>query len=179
MATSCFALTSFENDAASFLPFPSAPSAPALLPSCSSWNRPSSFQLQAFAFLVNLRFLLLAKEFGDEVIGEKWILFFVVPKLCLTPCSPRDCSTPGFPVLHCPRVCSDSRPLSQWCYLTLLCCSLLLLPSVFPQHQGLFKEVDLFNVKHIPHIRVWAVPEGERALKYGIVSFYELGNFIR
>ena len=30
-----------------------------------------------------------------------------------------------------PRVCSNSRPLSQWCYLTILCCPLLLLPSVF------------------------------------------------
>ena len=33
-----------------------------------------------------------------------------------------------------PRVCSDSCPLSRWCYLIIftLCCMLLLLPSVFP-----------------------------------------------
>ena len=30
-----------------------------------------------------------------------------------------------------PRVCSNSRPLSQWCYLTIFCCPLLLLPSIF------------------------------------------------
>ena len=30
-----------------------------------------------------------------------------------------------------PRVCSDSHPLSQWCYL-ILCCPLLLLLSIFP-----------------------------------------------
>ena len=31
-----------------------------------------------------------------------------------------------------PRACSDSCPLSQWCYPTNLCCPLLLLPSIFP-----------------------------------------------
>ena len=35
-------------------------------------------------------------------------------------------------------VCSDSCPLSQWCRL-ILCCSLLLLPSVFPSIRGLFQ----------------------------------------
>ena len=36
---------------------------------------------------------------------------------------PTLCSTPGFPVLHFtnpyPGVCSNSYPLSQWCYLTI------------------------------------------------------------
>ena len=32
---------------------------------------------------------------------------------------PVDCSTPGLPVLHCPRVHSDSYPLSQWCHPTI------------------------------------------------------------
>ena len=34
-----------------------------------------------------------------------------------------------------PGVCSDSHPLSQWCYLTILfilCRPILLLPSIFP-----------------------------------------------
>ena len=31
-------------------------------------------------------------------------------------CNPMYCSPPGSPVLHLPRVCSDSCPLSQWCY---------------------------------------------------------------
>ena len=36
-------------------------------------------------------------------------------------------------LLRCPRVCSDSCPLSQWCYLTISSCHpLLLLSSVFP-----------------------------------------------
>ena len=38
----------------------------------------------------------------------------------LTLCSPVDCSTPGFPVLHCLPVCSNSCPLSQWCHPTIL-----------------------------------------------------------
>ena len=32
-----------------------------------------------------------------------------------------DCSTPGFPVLHYPGVCSNSCALSRWCYLTVSC----------------------------------------------------------
>ena len=44
-----------------------------------------------------------------------------------------DCSMPGFSVLHCLRVCSNSCPLSQWCYLTISSSAapLLLLPSIF------------------------------------------------
>ena len=49
-------------------------------------------------------------------------------------CNPMDCSTPGFPVLHCLRsllklMSIESVMLSN--HLTL-CCSLLLLPSIFP-----------------------------------------------
>ena len=35
-------------------------------------------------------------------------------------CDPMNCSTPGFPVLHClARVCSTSYPLSCWCHPTI------------------------------------------------------------
>ena len=39
-------------------------------------------------------------------------------KLCPTLCDPMDCSMPGVlsPFLLFPRVCSNSCPLSQWCY---------------------------------------------------------------
>ena len=42
-------------------------------------------------------------------------------KLCPTLCDPMDCNMPGFSVLHFlpPRVCSNSCPLSQWCYLII------------------------------------------------------------
>ena len=55
-----------------------------------------------------------------------------VAQSCPTLCNPTVCSTPGFPVLHhLPAFCSNSGPLSWWCYL-VLCRPLLLLPSVFP-----------------------------------------------
>ena len=47
---------------------------------------------------------------------------------CPTLCDNMGCSTPGFPVLH---HCSDLCPLSWWCH-SVLCCPLLLPPSVFP-----------------------------------------------
>ena len=37
-----------------------------------------------------------------------------------TLCDPTDCSMPGFPVLHSPKVCSNSCPLSWWCHPTIL-----------------------------------------------------------
>ena len=42
-----------------------------------------------------------------------------VTKLCSTLCNPMDCSMPSFSVLHYLRLCSDSCPLSRWCYLTI------------------------------------------------------------
>ena len=41
-----------------------------------------------------------------------------------------DCGTPGFPVLHIPRVCSNSCPLSQWCHPTI---SSFVIPFSCPQ----------------------------------------------
>ena len=57
-----------------------------------------------------------------------------VSKSCPTLCEPMDCSTPGFPVL------TNSQSLLKLMSIELvtlsnplsLCCSLLLLPSVFP-----------------------------------------------
>ena len=34
-------------------------------------------------------------------------------------CNPMDCSMPGSSVLLCLPECSDSHPLSWWCYLTI------------------------------------------------------------
>ena len=52
-----------------------------------------------------------------------------------TLCKPMDCSTPGFPVLHQspPPVCSNTstEPMTPSNHL-ILCCPLLLLPSIFP-----------------------------------------------
>ena len=40
-------------------------------------------------------------------------------KLCPAVCHLVNCSTPGFPVLHSPRVCSNSCPLRQQCHPTI------------------------------------------------------------
>ena len=39
-----------------------------------------------------------------------------VAQSCPTFCHPMDYSTPGLPVFHYPRVCSNSYPLSWWCH---------------------------------------------------------------
>ena len=49
----------------------------------------------------------------DKIIG---CCCCSVTKLCPTLCDPMDCSTPGFPVFHCLRVCSDLCPVTQWCH---------------------------------------------------------------
>ena len=49
------------------------------------------------------------------------------------------CSPPS------PGVCSDSRPLSQWCLSNLvLCCSFLLLPEIFPSIRVFLNESALY-----------------------------------
>ena len=43
----------------------------------------------------------------------------------------------------CPRVCSNSCPLSQWCYLTITSSvTFFFLPSIFSQNQGVFQWVE-------------------------------------
>ena len=61
---------------------------------------------------------------------SKWFCCFSVAKSVWL-CYPMNCSLPC-PSLS-PWCCSDSCPLSWWCYLNILSCHfLLLLPSVFP-----------------------------------------------
>ena len=45
--------------------------------------------------------------------------FSSVTQSCSTLCDPMDCSKPGFPASPTPRACSNSCPLSQWCYPTI------------------------------------------------------------
>ena len=46
--------------------------------------------------------------------------YCLVTKLYLTLCEPLDCSMPSSSVLHyLPEVCSESRPLNQWCHPTI------------------------------------------------------------
>ena len=74
-------------------------------------------------------------------VSEMNIRCCSVAKSCPTLCIPMDCSTPGSSSLS-PSVCSDSCPLSQWCYPTI---SSSAAPSPFAanlsQHQVLFQWV--------------------------------------
>ena len=77
---------------------------------CCSWPLPivvtksySSLQSTVFSLL----WLLLWQSTDSRCAGFSscsWGLgcCYSVTKLCLTLCDPRDCSMPGFPVLHCP-----------------------------------------------------------------------------
>ena len=71
--------------------------------------------------------------------------FCLLRQSCPTLCDSMDCSTPGFPVLHhlwsllkltCIESVMPSNQLS-------LCCSLLLLPSIFPSIRVFFNETAL------------------------------------
>ena len=73
-----------------------------------------------------------------EARREAWDRFSLCccsfAKLCRTLCNPMNYSTPGSSVLLSLGVCSDSCPLS-WVMPSnhlILCCPLLLLPSIFP-----------------------------------------------
>ena len=62
-----------------------------------------------------------------------WLFFVVVVVVVIQSCptfQPMDCSSPGFPVLHYPPVCSDSCPLIWGCHPTIS--SSFPLTSVFP-----------------------------------------------
>ena len=63
--------------------------------------------------------------------------------MCPTVCSTMDCSTPGFLVPHhlpgLPKFMSIEAVMPS--NHLIPCCPLLLLPSIFPQNQGLFQWV--------------------------------------
>ena len=60
-------------------------------------------------------------------------------------CDPMDCNTPGFPVLHSPRACSNSHPLSWWCHPAISFFPLLLLPSKFIKYSPEFQDIYSFK----------------------------------
>ena len=66
---------------------------------------------------------------------------FSVVELCLTLWNPMDWSKPGFPVLHSPRVCLNSCPLSQWCYPTISSSAVPFSCLQSVPHQSLFQWV--------------------------------------
>ena len=62
------------------------------------------------------------------------LLFCLVVQSCLTLYDPMDCSTPGFPVLHCLLEFAQTRVhwVGDAIHHLILCRPLLLLPLIFP-----------------------------------------------
>ena len=58
--------------------------------------------------------------------------FSSVIQMCPTLCNPMDCSRPGFPVHHQLLELAQTHQSVMPSNYLILCCSLLLLPSIFP-----------------------------------------------
>ena len=73
---------------------------------------------------------------------------FSVAESCPTPCHPMDCTTPCFPVFHYLRGLLKLMPIESVMPSKhlILCCSLLLLPSIFPR-------ITVFSNESALHIR--------------------------
>ena len=75
-----------------------------------------------------------------------------VVKSCL--CDPVACSMSGSYILHyLSRVCSNSCPLSRWCYLSILCCLFYTLVYILGGTSSITQ-----SVNHLPAVqetRVW------------------------
>ena len=86
-------------------------------------------------------------------------------------CDPVDCSTPGFPVLHCHPECAQihDHPVSDTIYLILCCLLSLLLLSVFPSIRVFSNE----SVLHIRWPKYWSFSFGiSPCSEYsGLISF--------
>ena len=67
-----------------------------------------------------------------------------VAKSCPALCNPTDCNTPGFPVLQCLPELAQTH--THWISDAILCCPLLLLPSIFPS-------IRVFSNEMAPYIR--------------------------
>ena len=83
--------------------------------SCLLWEMERNRFCSSLTFTENFWYLILLSS--DQ--GSKRGCCCSVAKLCPTLCDPMDCNTLG----SCPsvfsRMCSDSCPLSQRCYLTI------------------------------------------------------------
>ena len=75
---------------------------------------------------------------------------YSVAKSCPTLCDPTDCSTPGFPTLH--HLLELAKIHIYWVRMPshhlILCCPLLLLPSIFPSIRVFFNESALHIRRH-------------------------------
>ena len=76
----------------------------------------------------------LCEQQGLRIRNQTSIQFSSVAQLYLTLCDPMDCSTPGLPVHH--QLLEFTETHVHWVGMPsnhlILCCPLLLLPSIFP-----------------------------------------------
>ena len=79
-------------------------------------------------------FLLHVNTPGSSLLPKPLNDCCSVAQSCLTFCNPTDCSTPGFPVLHCLPELAQTH--IYWWVMPrnhlILCHPLLFLPSIFP-----------------------------------------------
>ena len=77
-----------------------------------------------------------------------------VAQSCLTLWDPMDCSTPGFPVLHYLQEFAQTHVhwVSDAIQHLILCCPVLLLPTIFPSIRVFSKE----SVLHIRWLKYWS-----------------------
>ena len=70
------------------------------------------------------------------------VQFSSATQSCLTLCNPKDCSTPGLPIHH--QLPESTQTPVHWSVMPynhlILCCPLLLLPSIFPSIRVFSKE---------------------------------------
>ena len=121
------------------------------------------FGEQLFLIQVSLKYVVM-RRILKAMHWEPWIMngvviyfssqFSSVAQLCLTLCSPMDCSTPGFPVLHqnSPMFMSTESvmPSSH----LILCHPLLLPPSIFPRIRVFSRVSSLHQVAKVLELRL-------------------------
>ena len=115
------------------------------------------FGEQLFLIQVSLKYVVM-RRILKAMHWEPWIMngvviyfssqFSSVAQLCLTLCSPMDCSTPGFPDLHyLPELAQTHvHQVRDASNHIILCPPLFLLLSIFPSNR-VFYEESVFRIR--------------------------------
>ena len=89
-------------------------------------------------------FLISKAMFWGRMVYQ----FSLVTQSCLTLCDPMDCSMPGFPVHH--QLLKRAQTHVHWVVMPssnlILCCTLLLSPSIFPSIK-VFSNVSALRIR--------------------------------
>ena len=95
------------------------------------------------------------------------VQFSSVTQSCPALCDPMNCSMPGLPVHHSsrslPKIMESAMPSSH----LILCCPLLLLPSIFPSIRVLSDK----SVLHIRWLKYWSFSISLFNEYSGLISF--------